>query len=127
MGLDQRDRKQTDACVLATVSEQVSLDSHRVLFKATIRKLTGMKIITTLLLVLLNLVLLGCATASFTQGVEFDTSKVSLIVKGETTKSEVLDWFGQPLSKGVSGADGETWIYMFSEGTSKAQSYATAH
>jgi outer membrane protein assembly factor BamE (lipoprotein component of BamABCDE complex) len=72
---------------------------------------------------LLVLLLSGCATATFTQGRPFDTSKVSSLQKGTTTKQEVLAWFGEPFTKTVAGSDGETWFYMYTQGTSKAQSY----
>jgi outer membrane protein assembly factor BamE (lipoprotein component of BamABCDE complex) len=64
----------------------------------------------------------GCATASFETGRRFDASKVSSIQKGQTTKAEILAWFGEPYSKTVSGEDGEMWIYLHSQGTSKAKS-----
>lgn len=73
----------------------------------------------TLILTLLS----GCATATFTQGNPFDGSKVDQIEKEVTTKSEILDLFGAPFTKSLSGEDGEIWIYMYTKGQSKAQSY----
>ena len=76
-----------------------------------------------LLSALISLSLTGCATATFTQGRAFDTTKVATIEKSKTTKTQIVAWFGEPFSKAVSGADGETWIYMYTQGKTKAQSY----
>lgn len=73
-------------------------------------------------LLIATLALSGCASANFSSGVPFDTTKVSSIQKGVTTKAEVVSWFGQPFTKSVSGADGEMWVYIYSTGTSKARS-----
>lgn len=72
---------------------------------------------------LLVITLSGCATSMFSHGRPFDTTKVPMLKKGTTTKQEVVAWFGEPFTKAVTGSDGETWIYMFTQGTSKAQSY----
>ena len=82
-----------------------------------------MKAANIFILAIAALFSFGCATASFTQGKQFDTTKVSLIEKGKTTASQITDWFGQPFTKTVTGADGETWVYMHMQGQSKAQSY----
>lgn len=75
-----------------------------------------------LFLTIAALALSGCASANFSSGIPFDTTKVSSIQKGVTTKAEVVSWFGQPFTKSVSGADGEAWLYLYSTGTSKARS-----
>jgi len=82
-----------------------------------------MKKYALLVIAIISLGLFGCATATFTQGKAFDTSKVASIEKGKTTKQEIVSWFGEPFTKSVAGADGETWVYMYAQGQSKAQSY----
>ncbi len=64
----------------------------------------------------------GCATSTYTYGKPFDTSKVALIKKGETTMQQVQDWFGEPFTKTVAGSDSETWVYMYTRGRATAQS-----
>jgi len=76
-----------------------------------------------ILLALGTLLLSSCATANFTQGKPFDTTKVSSIEKGKTTAAEIKNWFGEPFTKAVSGAKEETWVYFYEAGQSKAQSY----
>jgi hypothetical protein len=61
----------------------------------------------------------GCASADFSQGRQFNTAKVTEIVKGTTTRAEIIAWFGEPHAKAV-GPDGEKWIYQYTKGTSSA-------
>lgn len=82
------------------------------------------RIITIVSLVILSLS--GCATSSYSVGKNFSSENVSQIVKGKTTSAEVITFFGEPNSKTVISATGEKWIYMHSEGTTKAQSYIVA-
>src|SRR3972149_2120704 len=51
----------------------------------------------------------GCA---ITYGREFDTTKVSQIQKGKTTKDEVRAMLGEPASTSVT-ADFEQWTYAY--------------
>ena len=53
--------------------------------------------IQALTLIVLSAVLAGCATSQTDK--ELDTSKVERIVDGETTKSEIAQWFGQPTAR----------------------------
>ena len=67
--------------------------------------------------------LVGCATSSFQVGNDFSSANVSKIVKGKTTSNEMISLFGEPFTKSVISATDEKWIYMYSNGTAKAQSY----
>lgn len=65
----------------------------------------------------------GCATSSYSVGKSFASENVSQIIKGKTTSEELIVLLGQPYTKTVLSASDEKWIYMHSEGTTKAQSY----
>lgn len=75
------------------------------------------------ILILCALFLTACATANYTTGSDFKTDKVDQIEKGVTTKEQVADWFGEPYSKTVINGNQIKWLYFYSQGTSKAQSY----
>jgi|LGVF01.1.fsa_nt_gb outer membrane protein assembly factor BamE (lipoprotein component of BamABCDE complex) len=77
----------------------------------------------TAILLSIFVVLSGCATSSYSTGRDFDSSSVNQIIKGETTKADLLQMLGQPFSKTVISENEEKWIYMYSSGTAKAQSY----
>lgn len=66
---------------------------------------------------------LGCASATVSVGKPFDSAKVAAIQKGKTTIPEIVAWFGEPYTKSVAGADGETWTYYFSQARSVAKNY----
>lgn len=63
------------------------------------------KIKITLLLILLY----GCSTV-YKIGQEFDFNNVSKIKIGTTTQKDVIDYFGQPLRKGISNGN-EVYYY----------------
>tara|TARA_R100000935_G_C2774288_1_gene138945 strand:+ start:318 stop:689 length:372 start_codon:yes stop_codon:yes gene_type:complete len=65
----------------------------------------------------------GCATSSYSVGKNFASENVAQIVKGKTTSEELIVLLGEPYTKTVLSASDEKWIYMHSEGTTKAQSY----
>ena len=77
----------------------------------------------TAILLSIFVVLSGCATSSYSTGRDFDSSSVNQIIKGETAKADLLQMLGQPFSKTVISENEEKWIYMYSSGTAKAQSY----
>jgi hypothetical protein len=58
---------------------------------------------------------LGCSTA----GAKFDTSNVSRIVKGRTTKKDLRGYFGDPL-RIEDSPNGEVWTYTYVETRSTA-------
>lgn len=82
-----------------------------------------MKIRFIALVTFLNLSLMGCATSTYSVGKPFPSENVSQIVKGKTTSQDLIRLFGEPFTKAVLSATDEKWVYMHSEGTSKAQSY----
>lgn len=55
----------------------------------------------------------GCANTMVATkyGREFDTTKIAQLQKGVTTVAQVLDFFGEPVVKHVTGVDGEIWVY----------------
>ncbi|MCK4828373.1 hypothetical protein KA005_72255 [bacterium] len=77
----------------------------------------------TAILLSIFVVLSGCATSSYSTGRDFDSSSVNQIIKGETTRADLLQMLGRPFSKTVMSENEEKWIYMYSSGTAKAQSY----
>jgi outer membrane protein assembly factor BamE (lipoprotein component of BamABCDE complex) len=79
------------------------------------------RLITMVSLVVLSLS--GCATSSYSVGKNFSSTNVSQIIKGKTTGEEIVTLFGEPYSKTVISSTDQKWIYMHSEGTTKAQSY----
>ena len=81
------------------------------------------KFFTSLLGLACALALSACATATFTSGRDFDTSKVSQIVKTKTTAAEMVAWFGPPSQKSVAADGGEVWAWFFTQSKSHAQSY----
>ena len=62
-----------------------------------------------LTIISIGLIVAGCA---ITYGREFDTTKVSQIQKGKTTKDEVRAMLGEPASTSVT-ADFEQWTYAY--------------
>ncbi len=56
------------------------------------------------------LFLAGCVST----GAAFDSSKVGLIKKNITKRSQIHEWFGYPYMTGIDNGD-ETWIYNFSK------------
>jgi outer membrane protein assembly factor BamE (lipoprotein component of BamABCDE complex) len=79
------------------------------------------RLITMVSLVVLSLS--GCATSSYSVGKNFSSTNVSQIIEGKTTSEEIVNLFGEPYSKTVISSTDQKWIYMHSEGTTKAQSY----
>ena len=65
----------------------------------------------------------GCAKSSYTVGNNFATENIKQITKGETTAEQLTALFGQPYSKYVLSATQTKWMYIYNEGTAKAQSY----
>jgi Periplasmic protease len=65
---------------------------------------------------------IGCAVSTFVTGNDFDMSKISRINKGETTKQDVLELFGQPYIKSSNNSF-EIWTYQYIRSTGKATSF----
>lgn len=85
---------------------QLHTQDHHLTYLASRRSPDGIhcpriRAMTTiqLSLIFLGLCLWGCATAHSTAGRDFDSAKVSQIVKGKTTADEIITMFGTPYSK----------------------------
>ena len=99
------------------------LITARPVLRALNEKDNHMRFRLIVLVVAIFLSLAGCATSSYSVGKKFASENVSQIIKGKTTSEELLALLGEPYSKTVLSASDEKWIYMYSEGTTKAQSY----
>lgn len=82
-----------------------------------------MKYLSLVFFALVALNLNGCATTSYSVGKDFSSENADKIVKGKTTRNQLVTMFGQPFSKTVMSENEEKWIYTYSSGTAKAQSY----
>ena len=70
--------------------------------------------------ILCGILLAGCFTAPIKQGSEFDVDQIKNIVKGETTKTQLITWFDQPYSKNTISENEEKWIYTYTQGEAKS-------
>lgn len=66
----------------------------------------------------------GCSTPS--TGRDFDDAYVAKIQRGGTTKAQVRQAFGEPLSV-AQHAEGETWTWSFQSGGSYGNMVASAY
>lgn len=66
----------------------------------------------------------GCSTPS--TGRDFDDAYVAKIQRGSTTKAQVREAFGEPLSV-TQHAEGETWTWSFQGGGSYGNMVASAY
>jgi len=66
-----------------------------------------------LTIVLIQLLLWGCATATNMTGSEFSSSVVPRIKKGVTTTSQILHWLGEPFHKDPVSATETMWLYTW--------------
>lgn len=66
----------------------------------------------------------GCASTS--QGRKFDDSYVSQIKKGLTTKAQIREHFGEPVSVSKS-SETETWTYSYSDAYGRAYIQAATY
>ena len=55
-------------------------------------------------------------------GKDFESSKVSQIVKGKTTGDEIVVLFGTPSTE-QAAENGETWVYSYATSTVKGQGF----
>lgn len=70
-----------------------------------------------------TIVITGCAQSSYSVGNDFSTEYIEKIEKGRTTTKELNEWFGEPYSKSVLSASKTKWMYVYTSGTAKVQSY----
>lgn len=59
--------------------------------------------------------LISCS-APVKQGTEFNDQYVENIVKGETSKQQLIQWFGEPAIKSTVSENEEKWVYSFTRG-----------
>src|SRR5271167_670821 len=70
-----------------------------------------------LLVFVIAVALIGCASKTIKSGREFDVAKIGNIHKGVTTSDELARLLGQPYSKSVQSADVVAWNYFWKKGT----------
>jgi outer membrane protein assembly factor BamE (lipoprotein component of BamABCDE complex) len=59
------------------------------------------------------LLIAACAmTSTQTFGVDFDKTKAASIVKGQTTKQDIVQLLGQPFDKELDVSGLEKWVYL---------------
>lgn len=58
--------------------------------------------------------LAGCAS---TYGEKIEADAVAKIVKGKTTRTEVVDWFGQPMQTVINPTGGRTMMFVYYRAT----------
>ena len=64
--------------------------------------------------------IVSCTVTHFERsGKIFDKDKVSLIIKGQTTRKEILDMFGEPHDKYFTQTAQEKWVYLYQEMTAE--------
>jgi len=67
----------------------------------------------------------SCASSTFVSGTDFDLSKADKIIKGKSTKEEVISLFGQPFNKSMINS-AEIWTYQYMKSTGRATSIIIA-
>lgn len=72
----------------------------------------------------LLLVLAGCvSTGNLALKEENTTTLQQKIVKGQTTKAEVITMFGEPQSRSIDNTGIETWIYSYGQSRPDAMNF----
>ncbi len=68
-----------------------------------------------LYILIVPLLFAACAiTTVRTLGIDFDKKKADLIVKGQTTKQDIVKLLGQPFDKKLDQSGAEKWVYLYS-------------
>ena len=75
----------------------------------------------TTYLLLLASVALVCSCASV--GKNFDSTKVSQIIKGQTTEAELVKMFGPPSQRAINSESGTALTWLYSEARVKGESF----
>lgn len=81
-------------------------------------------VVTVVALAAFVVVFSGCASTS--QGRKFDDSYVSQIKKGVTTKAQIRQHFGEPVSVTTS-SENEAWTYSYSDAYGRAYIQAATY
>lgn len=78
-----------------------------------------MKSISLVAVVVVSLVVFGCIQIlpPSSMGRDFPGENVSKIVRGKTTDKDLIQMFGEPLSKTVISETENNWIYTYASGT----------
>ena len=78
-----------------------------------------MKSIAIVAVVVASLVVFGCIQIlpPSSMGRDFPGENVSKIVRGKTTDKDLIQMFGEPLSKTVISETEKNWIYTYASGT----------
>lgn len=71
------------------------------------------------------IVLSGCASTAGNQSIKNETQQsiASKIIKGRTTKQDILQQFGEPTRKTTIGTDEDMWSYSIMNSDMSAMSY----
>ena len=101
------DKKCCDARVLARIPSNLLLNEG---IPMIVKKL--------LVMVLAAFVLAGCATT----GNDFSSNQIDEIVVGQTTKADIVSWFGEPSARTESSAYDAVFTYLYSETRANAMS-----
>lgn len=74
---------------------------------------------------LIIIVLSGCASTAGNQSIKNETQQsiASKILKGRTTKQDILQQFGEPTRKTTIGTDEDMWSYSIMNSDMSAMSY----
>lgn len=70
-----------------------------------------MKLKSLIAMVFSAVLIAGCAA---TAGKAFNVSAIDKIVDGETTRSEVVEWFGEPTGRMTASGSDQGYMYNFS-------------
>ena len=78
-----------------------------------------MKSIAIVAVVVASLVVFGCTQIMppTSIGRDFPDENVSKIVRGKTTDKDLIQMFGEPLSKTITSETEKNWIYKYASGT----------
>ena len=72
------------------------------------------------LCVVVVLMFVGCTTTGhYVEGRNFDESKKEKIIKGSSTKADILKLYGEPIDKGIDEKYNENWVYLYAETNSQ--------
>ena len=79
----------------------------------------NMKSIALVAVVVASLVVFGCIQIlpPSSMGRDFPGENVSKIVRGKTTDKDLIQMFGEPLSKTVISETEKSWTYTYASGT----------
>jgi len=67
-----------------------------------------------LFILTVSLLFAACATTDVTTfGKDFDKTKTDSIVKGQTTKQEIVQLLGEPHDKTLQESGTELWVYLY--------------